>query len=200
MFPAIRLAPTNTLETVFIYDPGEVGCQSQPKPISVQVQGDSSLTWQGNQDATGKLSDLPHHVLQPGQVIVDTQHIAHGIPTLWITRIGQADQVDLVKQLSLALANPRTPWATHLSGNVVTLTDFGGIQSWNVSEGGLQTNAIASTDSPLFLQRYGSLLFTLALISGGVAAWSTYQRLGRPPQMISHQPFPSETTQDSEKR
>ncbi|MEQ9482003.1 hypothetical protein [Coleofasciculus sp. F4-SAH-05] len=69
-----------------------------------------------------------------------------------------------------------------------------------MSEGGLQTNAIASTDSPLFLQRYASLLFTLALISGGVAAWSTYQRLGRPPQMISNQPFPSETTQDSEKR
>lgn len=295
--PTHRLAPTNTLETVFIYDPGEVGCQNQPKPISVQVQGDSSLTWQGNQDTTGKLSDLSHHALQPGQVIVDTQQpallassayllgvmshqgqqpvfahlleaksiqdwsnlpanprgetpgwrliaasvptsdlpaplqfqggweiynpfnrqslqtvaandsaailqsfIAQGIPTLWLTRIGQADQVDLVKHLSLALANPRTPWATHLSGNVVTLTDSGGIQSWDVSEGGLQTNAIASTDSPLFLQRYGSLLFTLALISGGVAAWSTYQRLGRPPQMISNQPFPSETTQDSEKR
>lgn len=69
--PAAKLRRSNNLDIVFTYTPSEGSCQAAPTNTTIQIDGDSNLSWSDYQGPTGDLSDLPHRFLQSGQVIVD---------------------------------------------------------------------------------------------------------------------------------
>ena len=69
--PVTQLLRTNELEVLFSYAPSEGTSQARPTgELTIQVHGDSYLSWNGYQGPTGALSDLPQVFLQPGQLIV----------------------------------------------------------------------------------------------------------------------------------
>jgi cellulose synthase operon protein B len=299
--PLTQLHRDNDLAIVFTYIPIAERCSSGPPPFTVQMHGDSYLTWNGHQGATEDFIDIPHIFLQPGQVIVETEHpallagiayllgmISHlgrqpvlpellaadiihdwsnlpkgrtnhppawrlmalspdraalpapihlnqdfeiyspinqhrllkarpseplgvlqyfayqGIPTLWLSWWGANEQ--LAAQLAQALADPRTPLANQLAGNVVTATgpliDHGvafstskpgetqkvasvtsplRVQTWDLTGFALQVAYPEEINWQILLRRYRSLVITLAVVLGGVMVWQLYRRLGRPP-------------------
>lgn len=92
--PTNQLRRTNNLEVVFAYAPKEGSSPTRPAgEVIIQVDGNSFLTWNGYQEPTGRLSDLPHVFLQPGQAIVDIKQPALLASTAYllgaISRLGQ---------------------------------------------------------------------------------------------------------------
>lgn len=74
--PGTELRRTNTLDLQFVYEPGEGNCVVGPRDLTIQVQGDSYLSWNDYQPPTGDLEDFPHVFLAPGQVILDLEQPA----------------------------------------------------------------------------------------------------------------------------
>ena len=299
--PLTQLHRDNDLAIVFTYIPIAEHCSSGPPPFTVQMHGDSYLTWNGHQGATADFIDIPHIFLQPGQVIIETEHpallagiayllgmISHlgrqpvlpellaadtiqdwsnlpqgrtdhppawrlmalspgraalpapirlnhdfeiynpinqhrllrarpteplgvlqyflyqGVPTLWLSWWGANEQ--LAAQLGQALADPRTPLANQLAGNVVTATgllvDHGvafstsklgetqeaagmtsplRVQTWDLTGPALQVAYSGEINWQILLRRYRSLVITLAVLLGGGVVWQLHRRLGRPP-------------------
>jgi cellulose synthase operon protein B len=71
--PLTQLRRDNHLDILFSHDPTDRECQVGFPGFAAQIHGDSLLTWNGYQGATGDFDDLPHIFLAPGQVIVESQ-------------------------------------------------------------------------------------------------------------------------------
>lgn len=72
--PERRLQRVNNLDVLFV--PDDPGNCLAPRPVTVQVLGESYLDWSDYQPPKGTLADVPQAFLGEGQVVVDTDNPA----------------------------------------------------------------------------------------------------------------------------